>query len=61
MWTYDFVCQLCAARIPWAREILFQTVHSLSRFFSLSNNFGNLLFARRTTPMPVSDGLLMQF
>jgi hypothetical protein len=48
-------------RLQWAREILFQTVHSVSRFFSLSNNLGNLLFARRTTPMPVSDGLLIQF
>jgi hypothetical protein len=61
MWTSDFVCQLCAARLPWAREVLFQTVHSVSRFLSLSNNLGNLLFARRTTSMAVSDDLLIRF
>jgi hypothetical protein len=44
-----------------AREVLFQAVHSVSCFFSLSNNLGNLLFARRTTPTAVSDGLLIQF
>ena len=39
----------------------FQTVHSVSRFLSLSNNLGNLLFARRTTPMAVSDRVLIRF
>ena len=61
MWASDFVCQLCAARLPWAREVPFQTVHSVSRFLSLSNNLGNLLFARRTTPMVVSGRVLIRF
>src|SRR6516225_7254554 len=47
--------------VPWAREVPFQTVHSVSRFLSLSNNLGNLLFARRTTPTAVSDRVLMRF
>jgi len=55
MWASDFVCQLCAARLPWAREVPFQTVRSVSCFLTLSNNLGHLLFARRTTPMIVSD------
>jgi hypothetical protein len=38
------------AHLPWACEAPFQTVHSVSHFLSLSNNLGNLLFARRTTP-----------
>jgi len=50
--------------LPWAREVPFQTVHSVSRFLSLSNNLGNLLFARQTTPMVVSgqgfDTVLIQ-
>jgi hypothetical protein len=40
MWTSDFVCQLCAARMPCAREISFQKFHSVVRFLSLSNNLG---------------------
>ncbi len=36
--------------LPWAREILFQTIHSTSRFLSLSNNLGNLLFAPTDNP-----------
>jgi hypothetical protein len=49
------------AHMPWAREVLFQTFHPVSCFLSLSNNLGNLLFARRTTPMAVSDRVLIQF
>ena len=33
--------------LPWAREVPFQTVNSVSCFFSLSNNLGNLLLARQ--------------
>jgi hypothetical protein len=47
--------------LPWAREVPFQTVHSVSPFPGLSNNLGNLLFARRTTPTAVSDRVLMRF
>jgi hypothetical protein len=37
----DFVCELYAlGHLPWAREVPFQTVHSVSRFFNLSNNLG---------------------
>ena len=43
------------AHLPWAREAPFQTVHSVSRFLCLSNNLGNLLFARRAIRMVVSD------
>jgi hypothetical protein len=57
----DSVCELCAGLVRWAREVSFQTVHSVSCCFSLSNNLGNLLFARRTTPMVSSDGLLIRF
>jgi len=38
---------LSDALLPWAREAYFQSVHSVSRFLSLSNNLGNLLFARQ--------------
>ena len=37
------------------REGSLQTVQSASRFLSLSNNLGNLLFARRVTRMAISD------
>jgi hypothetical protein len=42
--------------LPWAREVLFQTIHSASRFLSLSNNLGNLLLAPTDNPMAASDG-----
>jgi len=56
----EFVCELCAARRLWSREIPFQTAHYVSRSLSLSNDMWNLLFARRTTPMPVSATVLIQ-
>ena len=46
--------------LPWACEVSFQTVHSVFLFFSRSNNPGKLLFARRTTPMAISDGVLIR-
>src|SRR5579872_4289377 len=47
--------------LPWAHEASFQSVRSISRFLSLSNNLGNLLFARQTTLMAVSDRVLIRF
>jgi hypothetical protein len=49
------------ADLSWAREVPFQSVHSVSRFLNLHNNLGNLLFARRTTPAAVSDRVLIRF
>jgi len=61
-WNRDmFWAQDATTHLPWAREVPFQAVHSVSRFFSFSNNLGNLLFARRTTPMAVSDRVLIRF
>jgi hypothetical protein len=48
-------------RLQWARESPFQLLYSVSSFFSLSNNLGNLLFARQTTQSPPIDGVLVQF
>ncbi len=55
-----FWAQDATTHLPWAREVPFRTVHSVSRFLSLSNNLGNLLFARRTTPTVVSDRIFIQ-
>jgi hypothetical protein len=41
--------------LPRAREAPFRKVHSVSRFLSLSNNMGNLVFVRRATPMAVLE------
>jgi hypothetical protein len=49
------------AYLPWAREAPLQNVHSISRFLGLSNNLRNPLFARRTTPIAVSDWVLIRF
>jgi len=35
MWVSVVVCQLCAARLPGAREISFQKFHSVVRFRGL--------------------------
>jgi hypothetical protein len=36
---YDVEAQCSlVAHLPWAREVPFQTIHSVSRFLSLSNN-----------------------
>jgi hypothetical protein len=49
------------SHLPWEREAPFQTVHSVSRVLSLSNNLGNLLFAQGTTPIVLSRGVLIRF
>src|ERR1035438_4971597 len=46
--------------VPWASEISFQKFHSVVRFLRFSNNLGNLVFARRTTPMTRSDRALIR-
>jgi hypothetical protein len=46
---------VCMGHLPWAREVLFQAVHSVSRFLSPSNNLGICSFARLTTTRAVSD------
>jgi hypothetical protein len=51
---------LCGT-LPWARGILFQKLHSVARFFNLSNNLGNLLFARQTSQTGSTDGVLIRF
>lgn len=48
-------------RLQWARESPIQLLQSVSTFFSLSNSLGNLLFARQTTQVASTDGILAQF
>jgi hypothetical protein len=51
------LCASCVHRhLPWVREAPFQAVHCVPRFLSLSNNLGNLLFGRQTTPMVIQTG-----
>ena len=49
------------AHLPWARGSSFQLLYSVSFFFSLSNNLGNLLFARQSTRVASIDGVMGQF
>ncbi len=48
------------AHLPWARGIPVQKLDSVSSVFSLSNNLGHLLFARRKTQEAPTDGVLEQ-
>jgi len=47
--------------LPWARGSPVQELHSVSLVFSLSNNLGNLLFARQATQVTSAVGVLEQF
>ncbi len=47
--------------LSWARGSSFQLLYSVSSFFSLSNNLGNLLFARQSTQVASTDGVMDSF
>jgi hypothetical protein len=55
------MCQLCArGHLPWAPWQPLQMHHPVSSFFSLSNNLGNLLFARQLIQVASIDCVLGQ-
>jgi hypothetical protein len=57
------LCASCVHRghLPWVREAPFQVVHCVPHFLSLSNNLGNLLFARQTSSIIIQTGFRCSF